>query len=62
MPLPPASMLAMCATIVLCFLLPALLGLYAARRERKLIAPVLLGAAGFALPQLLIRLPLLQLL
>ena len=32
MPLPPASMLAMCATIVLCFLLPALLGLYAARR------------------------------
>ena len=62
MPLPPASMLAMCATIVLCFLLPALLGLYAARRERKLIVPVLLGAAGFALPQLLIRLPLLQLL
>lgn len=54
------TVLAMCATIAVCFLLPAGIGAYAARREKLSILPVLWGAAGFVVPQLFFRIPVLQ--
>ena len=53
---------AMAVTVLLCYLVPVMLCWAAGRREKKIIACILLGAFGFAAPQLLIRLPALQLL
>ncbi|MDD7138697.1 MAG: YhfC family glutamic-type intramembrane protease [Clostridium sp.] len=53
---------AMAVTVLLCYLVPVMLCWAAGRREKKIIVCILLGAFGFAAPQLLIRIPALQLL
>ena len=56
------SLLAMFSTLVMSFAFPIALWLYVRRKEKKITLAVIAGALGFIVPQLLIRLPVLQLL
>ena len=57
-----ASLLSMCLTLALSVLFPLAAWMLLARRKKGLTAAVLAGAVGFVVPQLLIRLPILQVL
>lgn len=57
-----SRLLAMFVTLGVSFLLPILLWILAMRKEKRLTTAVIAGAFGFIVPQMVIRLPLLQLL
>jgi uncharacterized membrane protein YhfC len=54
------QLLAMFVTLGIAFLLPALLWILAMRKEKRMSSAVIAGAFGFIVPQMLIRLPILQ--
>ena len=56
------QILAMLVTLGIAFLLPVLRWILAMRKEKRLSTAVIAGAFGFIVPQMLIRLPLLQVL
>ncbi|NLM78444.1 MAG: YhfC family intramembrane metalloprotease [Ruminococcaceae bacterium] len=56
------SLLAMFSTLVLSILFPVVLWLAVRRQDKKATLAVIAGAIGFIIPQMVVRLPLLQLL
>ena len=59
--IPASNLVAMAATLCVCFFFPALLWFLLGRGRPGFSRAVLAGTAGFVVPQLLLRLPLLQL-
>lgn len=57
-----SQLLAMLVTLGIAWLLPVLLWILAVRKEKRLTTAVIAGAFGFIVPQMVIRVPILQLL
>lgn len=57
---PAINIAAMFVTLTLSFLVPVLFWILAARRFKRISVAVLAGTVGFILPQMVIRLPILQ--
>lgn len=57
-----SSIVSMFFTLLVSFLVPILLWIYFARKAKRLSSAVIAGAVGFVLPQMIIRIPILQLL
>lgn len=62
MTVPVLSILFMVVTLLVCFGFPIVLWVLFAKRYERVSTAVLLGMLGFVVPQLLIRIPILQLL
>ena len=59
---PADKIIAICFTLVLTVLLPAAVWIFMAVKIKRISGVIIAGMIGFALPQLMIRIPLLQLL
>lgn len=57
---PSTNIAAMFVTLIVSFSVPAVLWILFARKDKRLSVAVIAGAAGFVLPQMIIRLPILQ--